>query len=282
MVRTADQSEGGKTVGVDPTVMTAEQARKLSEKITKKGGSDLKPISQNLVDLVWAKEKPTRPNEKVKVLDVKYTGKKFEEKLADLRKELEKKKSQGIIVSMLDEIAWLFNLRGNDINYNPVFFAYALVTPNDATLFVDSSKITEEVKAHLGEFVIIKQYNAIFDELTTLKTSMEKETNGTGPPKQKYLISNKSSWALSEGLGGKNNVEEIRSPIGDAKANKNETEMEGMRACHIRDGAALTEYFAWLEDQLINKGAKLDEVEAADKLEQIRRYIKQLFDIIKF
>src|ERR1700743_1823443 len=94
--RTADQSEGGKTVGVDPTVMTAEQARKLAEKIKKKGGADLKPVPQNLIDLVWGKEQPTRPNEKVQVLDVKYAGKKFEEKLTDLRKELEKKKSKGM------------------------------------------------------------------------------------------------------------------------------------------------------------------------------------------
>jgi Xaa-Pro aminopeptidase len=262
--------------------MTAEQARKLSEKIKKKGGADLKPVSQNLIDLVWGKEKPTRPNEKIRALDVKYAGKKFEDKLADLRKELEKKKSKGMIVSMLDEIAWLFNLRGNDIDYNPVFFAYALVTPNDATLFVDDSKVTEAVKAHLADSVTVKPYNAIFDELTTLKTSMEKEANGSGPPSQKYLSSNKSSWALSEGLGGKTNVEEVRSPIGDAKAIKNETEMEGMRACHIRDGAALSEYFAWLEDQLINKGAKLDEVETSDKLEQIRRYRYKRFPFLSF
>jgi Xaa-Pro aminopeptidase len=205
-------------------------------------------------------------------LDVKYAGKKFEDKLEDLRKELEKKKSEGMIVSMLDEIAWLFNLRGNDIDYNPVFFSYALVTSKDATLFIDESKITEEVKTHLGGDVSIKPYTAIFDELTVLKTSLQNQTNGEGPEKRKYLISNKSSWALSEGLGGKDNVEELRSPIGDAKANKNETEMEGMRACHIRDGAALSEFFAWLEDQLITKGVKLDEVTAADKLEEIRRY----------
>jgi len=83
-------------------------------------------------------------------------------------------------------------------------------------------------------------------------------------------MSKETSWALSLALGGQDIVEEMRSPIGDAKALKNGTELKGMRECHIRDGAALIEYFAWLEDQLINQKTKLDEVEAADKLEELR------------
>ena len=92
----------------------------------------------------------------------------------------------------------------------------------------------------------------------------------TSKPQKKFWISTRGSWALSLKLGGEDKVEEIRSPIGDAKAIKNETELEGMRACHIRDGAALSEYFAWLEEELVFNGNKLDEVEAADKLEDIR------------
>ena len=95
----------------------------------------------------------------------------------------------------------------------------------------------------------------------------EKESVGL---KRKFMISTKASWALSLELGGEEKVEELRSPVGDAKAIKNETELEGMRACHVRDGAALSEFFAWLEEELVEKGTKLDEVQAADKLEQIR------------
>lgn len=84
------------------------------------------------------------------------------------------------------------------------------------------------------------------------------------------MISTKASWALSLDLGGEEKVEEVRSPIGDAKAIKNEIELEGMRACHIRDGAALSKYFAWLEEELVAKETKLDEVQAADKLEELR------------
>lgn len=265
---TTTQSEGGKTVGVDPAVITAAEARKLSEKIKKKTGGTLKAVSENLVDQVWGKDRPARPEEKVKVLDMKYAGKKFEDKIEDLRKELDKKKSSGMIVSMLDEIAWLFNLRGNDIPYNPVFFSYASVTPTGATLFVDESKLPDDVKQHLGSTVKVKPYESIFGELEALGQSLEVKEDGTAP--KKFLLSTRASWALQKALGGEEKVEETRSPIGDAKAVKNETELAGMRACHVRDGAALIEYFAWLEDQLLNKKAQLDEVDAAEKLESMR------------
>lgn len=101
------------------------------------------------------------------------------------------------------------------------------------------------------------------------------EADSATSPKNKFLISNRTSWALSERLGGESRVEEIRSPVADAKAIKNDVELAGMRACHIRDGAALIEYFAWLEDRLINHGEKIDEVEGADKLESIRSYEQQ-------
>jgi Xaa-Pro aminopeptidase len=110
---TADQVAGGKVVGVDPTVVTAANARKLTEKIKKKGGQ-FKAVDQNLVDLVWGKQRPSRPVEKVRLQPQEYSGKSVEDKLVELRKELEKRKSLGFVVSMLDEIAWLYNLRGSE------------------------------------------------------------------------------------------------------------------------------------------------------------------------
>ncbi|KAF2008850.1 putative Xaa-Pro aminopeptidase P [Aaosphaeria arxii CBS 175.79] len=279
---TADQVEGGKVVGVDPTVVTGGDARKITEKIKKKGG-ELKAISENLVDKVWGQDRPARPIEKVRVQPLEYSGKSFDDKLDELRKELEKRKSVGFVVSMLDEIAWLYNLRGNDIPYNPVFFSYAVVTPKEATLYVDESKLPQNVKDHLGDKVKIRPYEAIFEDVTALSAKALEAASETDA-KPKFLTSTRASWALSKALGGEERVEEVRSPIADAKAIKNEVELEGMRQCHIRDGAALTEYFAWLEDQLINKGATLDEVDGADKLEAIRskhqHFIGLSFDTI--
>ncbi|KAF5855537.1 hypothetical protein ETB97_009010 [Aspergillus alliaceus] len=263
---TTEQAEGGKVVGVDPALITASGARSLSETL-RKNGSTLVGVHQNLVDLVWGKDRPAPPMEKVRVHPDKYAGKSFQEKISELRKELESRKSAGFIVSMLDEIAWLFNLRGSDIPYNPVFFSYAIITPTTAELYIDADKLTPEVKAHIGLDVVTKPYDAIYADAKALSEAKKQEAGDTV---SKFLLSNKASWALSLSLGGQEHVEEVRSPIGDAKAVKNEVELAGMRACHIRDGAALTEYFAWLENELVNKKSTLDEVDAADKLEQIR------------
>jgi Xaa-Pro aminopeptidase len=269
----AEQSEGGKVVGVDPTIITAPDARKLMEKIKKRGGQDLVAIEENLIDAVWGSSRPPRPSEPVRVLGRQFAGKDVKTKLEDLRKDLDKKKSSGFIISMLDEIAWLFNLRGNDIPYNPVFFSYAAVTPTTATLYVNSAKLSSDCKTYLTENGIsIRPYEKIFDDSEALGKSLA-VSNGEGQPEakiKKFLVSTKTSWALKRSLGGEVNVEEVRSPIGDAKAMKNETEIEGMKACHVRDGAALTEYFAWLEHTLTVEKAVLDEVTAADKLEELR------------
>jgi len=269
----ASEDGGGKIVGVDPTTLASTLAKKLSEKIKKKGGKDLVAITENLIDVVWGKDKPSRPSEPVKALGAEYSGKEFHEKIKELRSELDKKQAKGFVVSMLDEVAWLFNLRGNDIPYNPVFFSYAVITPTTATLYVEESKLEGNAKSYLAG-VNIRPYDEIFADIAALAKE-EPVTNGDGQsstaPKRKFLISTNASWAVQQALGGEENVEELRSPIGDAKAIKNETEMEGMRQCHIRDGAALTEYFAWLEHTLIIQGKTVDEIAGADKLEEIRK-----------
>ncbi|KAI9826907.1 MAG: hypothetical protein M1832_005846 [Thelocarpon impressellum] len=286
---TAEESKGGKTVGVDPTLITAPDARKLAEKIKKHGGVNLVAVDGNLVDQVWGMTRPARPREEVKVLGVEYAGKKFGEKLEDLRKELEKKQRAGFVVGMLDEIAWLFNLRGNDIPYNPVFFSYAIVTPTKATLYVDSSKVTDSVRSHLDGAVELQPYEAIMGDVEALAQSVfggeaSVDVASDESVATKFLISTKTSWALSKQLGGEDRVEEVKSPIADAKAIKNDTELAGMRACHVRDGAALIEYFAWLEEELLVKSSSVDEVEGADKLEHIRskhdRFVGLSFDTI--
>ncbi len=268
-----EQSQDDKVVGVDATLITAPDAAKLAKKIKEAGGRELQAVEENLIDAVWSSKRPAAPNQPVIALDNIYAGKSVKTKLEELRKELEKKKSSGFVVSMLDEIAWLFNLRGNDIPYNPVFFSYATVTPTAATLYVDESKLDKAVRQHLEDnSVSIQPYGSIFDDAQVLSRSIvpQNTEDGKAPKIKKFLISNRASWALKAALGGEKTVDEIRSPICDAKAVKNETELEGMRQCHIRDGAALIEYFAWLENDLVEKKAVIDEVQAADKLEKIR------------
>ncbi|ERT01483.1 hypothetical protein HMPREF1624_02733 [Sporothrix schenckii ATCC 58251] len=264
----ATESAGGKVVGVDPTLLPSSTVKKLAEKVKKSGGKDVVAVPINLVDTVWAAERPAHPSEPVVLLDGKFAGKDIKSKLTELRKELDKKNAAGFVVSLLDEVAWLFNLRGNDIPYNPVFFSYAIVTPDEAILYVDQSKLSEACQKYLSDnHVTIKPYHAIFPDAKQLGELASQSK--TAAETKKFLLSNRTSWALVLALGGEDYVEEVRSPIGDAKAIKNETELEGMRQCHIRDGVALTKYLAWLEYQL-KSGVKLDEVVAADKLEALR------------
>jgi Xaa-Pro aminopeptidase len=314
----AEQAQNNKLVGVDPTVISAPEARKLSEKIKKCGGRDLVAIEENLIDIVWGEDRPPRPDQSIKLLGQQFAGKGIRVKLEDLRKELDKKRSSGFVISTLDEIAWLFNLRGSDIPYNPVFFSYATVTPSSATLYVNHSKLGRDVIDHLADNEIsLRPYEKIFEDTEILSRSLdnqqlndsglgadiaEGEPNGAGLSitpltedlmgksckvnikSKKFLVSTKTSWALKRSLGGEVKVEEVRSPISDAKAIKNQTELAGMRACHIRDGAALIKYFAWLEYELINNKSTLDEVTAADELERLRskheNYVGLSFDTI--
>jgi Xaa-Pro aminopeptidase len=268
---TAEQSTGGKTVAVDPQLITGATAKKLAEKLKRSGGRDLVALDENLVDLAWAEARPPRPSEPVTVLPDRLAGKDVMSKLKELRRELAKKDCPGFLVSMLDEIAWLFNLRGSDILYNPVFFSYAIVTPDNVTLYTDSTKLSPECRSHLSaNDVSVKPYRQIFADAQAMCETISNQQSSNSHGSKRFMISTKTSWALKRSLGGDELVDEVRSPIGDAKAVKNETEMEGMRACHIRDGSALIEFFAWLEDELIAKKAILDEVAAADKLEQLR------------
>jgi Xaa-Pro aminopeptidase len=269
----AEQSSGGKNVGVDPTLISGSTAKGLAEKIRKNGGAELVAVDGNLVDMVWGDERPARPSENVIIQPDELAGESVLNKLNKVRQEIGKKHSPGFLVSMLDEIAWLFNLRGSDIPYNPVFFAYATVTPDAAKLYIDDSKLSDECRSHLtSNKVEIKPYDAIFEDSQALHAAVaEKRKADDKAPKGNFLISNKGSWALKRALGGDSSVDEIRSLIGDAKAIKTEAELKGMRDCHVRDGASLIQYFAWLEDQLVNKKVTLDEVQAADKLEALRK-----------
>jgi Xaa-Pro aminopeptidase len=259
-------------VAVDPSLISAPSAKKLSERIQRSGGSELLPLETNLVDLCWGSDRPDPPSNTVTTLPDKFSGKDVQAKLSELRRELAKKNSMGFVVSALDEVAWLFNLRGSDIPYNPVFFSYAVVTPTTATLYINKQQLDANTLAYLeSNGVLVKPYGDLFTDVRKLCDAAKPQETAPGSPCPRFHISTKASWALKLALGGDENVEEVRSPISDAKAIKNDTEMDGMRACHVRDGAALIEFFAWLEDQLVDQKAILDEVDAADKLEELRR-----------
>lgn len=268
---TATQSAWGNVVAVDPMLLTGLAAKKLAHQLRNADGGELLALEDNLVDMVWAHDRPPRFCQIISVLSDEIAGKPVFDKISDLRQELAKK-CLVFFITMLDEIAWLFNLRGSDIPYNPVFFSYATISQDDATLYIDETKLTETCRSHLAlNHVQVRSYESFLTDARKHYTSIIEKSGSrdkiVAPP---FMISKTGSWALQCALGGDGLVEEIRSPVADAKAVKNESELQGMRACHIRDGVALIRFFAWLEDQLVAKKSKLDEVQAADELERFR------------
>ncbi|KAF8329426.1 Creatinase aminopeptidase [Cantharellus anzutake] len=255
-------------VGVDPRLLPAPEAESLSTKLKMKGSS-LVPLSANLVDEVWGSSRPPRPASRVFALTNDYTGRSVEEKLKEIREKLKELDAYAVVVSMLDEVAWLFNLRGSDIAYNPVFFAYAIVSRTDATLFINEEQLDESARAYIKDLASIKPYEDILAHAASLSDARVPISWSVSDSaiEQKILISKLASWALLKAIG----EEEISiaSPVADAKAIKNDVEIEGFRHCHIRDGAALAQYFSWLEEQ-IAQGVELTEYQAAEKLEGFR------------
>ncbi|XP_055524456.1 xaa-Pro aminopeptidase ApepP [Wyeomyia smithii] len=249
----------GCRVGVDANLMSTRAWNPLQTSL-KSAGCSLLPISPNLIDLVW-KDQPAAPQNPIFPLGLHLTGQSVAEKLAAVREKMVEKRATVLVVSALDEIAWFLNLRGADIDYNPVFFSYLLVTLEDLYFFVDESKFKPSVSAHFQANQVqplIRPYQAVQEVLKTLV-----EASGS-----RVWISLGSSYALTALVPEEKRIHEI-TPINLMKAVKNEVEVAGMRQCHIRDGVALCQYFAWLE-RCLRENRAVDEISGADQLEKFR------------
>eukprot|EP00249_Psilotum_nudum_P015510 c25365_g1_i1 orf=143-2239(+) len=155
------------TVGVDPWCISVETAQRWEQAFAKKG-QKLVPTDRNLVDEIW-RDRPEPKIFPVVIHPVKFAGLSSQEKLTELRSKLSSEKACAIVVTALDEIAWLYNLRGQDVSYNPVVHAFAIVTMDSAFLYVDKQKINPEVEEYLnGLGVEIRGYNSILADLESL------------------------------------------------------------------------------------------------------------------
>ncbi|WFD34016.1 Xaa-Pro aminopeptidase [Malassezia cuniculi] len=249
----------GARVGIDATTVTATDANDLDRSI--KG--EVVALDKNLVDAIWT-DRPARPQEPIFVLPDAITGRSFADKIASLRKEAAEQGADGLVATTLDEVAWLFNLRGNDVPYNPVFFAFAVVLKDKTMLYVNDSQLSPEVRTHLGSEVEIRPYASFYGDLEQLGAQ---EGNEVRTCADKLLIGKSASLAVRRALGQRARI--YRSLIIDQKSIKNDTELAGFREAHIRDGAALVRYFAWLEETLLS-GKSVTETEGANMLEEMR------------
>ncbi|XP_028828946.1 xaa-Pro aminopeptidase 1 isoform X2 [Denticeps clupeoides] len=254
-------------VGVDPWIIAADQWKNMFKALAGAGHS-LVAVQDNLIDAIWD-GRPHRPSTQLITLGLRYTGLTWQDKVTALRAKMSERKISWFVVTALDEIAWLFNLRGSDIEYNPVFFAYAIVGLSTLRLFVDQKRLADPaVREHLQldttsqpEMSIqAAPYESVYTELLAICAALG--------PKDKVWISDKASCALTQVIPKAHRTLIPYTPICLAKAVKNATEIEGMKMAHIKDAVALCELFAWLEKE-IPKGM-VTEISAADKAEEYR------------
>ncbi|XP_075989661.1 xaa-Pro aminopeptidase ApepP-like isoform X2 [Anticarsia gemmatalis] len=272
----ASNLTAGSVVGVDPHTFTRDQWTPLQTALTK-ASMQLTPVQTNLIDEVRTQmgdPPPKRPNNDIIALPVQYTGKSAGQKISELRQKMVEKKVSALVITALDEVAYTLNLRGSDIEYNPVFFSYLIITPAAVQLFVNGSMadaVTSQLRAELAHISVLP-YTQVLQHLQALA----KELSTTGDGKHSIWLSSDASEAIHRAAAGVdvlktplNLISEV-SPVSLMKLVKNDVELEGFRQCHIRDGIAVIRLFKWLHDQ-IDAGATVTEIQASDKLLEFRK-----------
>lgn len=244
----------GDRVGADPAVMSASGWRDLAGTLSASRIS-LVPVFE-LAGRIWT-DRPSRPAEPVWALPERSAGVSAEEKLHRVRQELRDRGAASHIISTLDDIAWLFNLRGSDVVYNPVFLGFVYLTAERSVLFTDDARLGSDAReALLRCRVELQPYEAFVDALDGVE----------GPV---LLDPDRSSHMVHERLSDRVRVIEAVQPSTRMKARKNATELANLREAMIRDGRTMVRFLRWLEEELA-AGASHTELDTARKLSGMR------------
>ncbi len=245
----------GQTLAIDPRVMSLAAADGFAAALSAHG-IKVKYLARNLVDTIW-RDRPAPSDAPVKAHGMRYSGESTARKLKRLRAAMKEAGAKVHVIGALDVIAWLFNIRSRDIEFTPVVIAYAVVTERGAILYLDQSKVSKSVRKGLSRSAKIKSYEAVADDLRTL-----------GRKKLPVLVDpdTTNKWVCDL----LKNCELVRaaSPVVAMKAIKNEVQMNGIRAAHVRDGAAMVKFLRWLETAVPQGG--VTEISATDKLTEFR------------
>jgi len=251
----------GVRVGVNPEMFSVNDFSEWNEKLSE-AGIELKSI--DLIKPLWVEGRPAIPQDKLYPYSADFAGETVENKLARMREQLAKKHADAQIISALDEIAWLLNIRGNDVEYNPVVISYVVLEADKCTLFVDAAKIDSPAQNYLDfNNIDIQPYEAVFDYIRSLSGTILYD----GARVNEALFE-----AIPEGCKKIN----TKSPILIDKARKNAVELEGERIAMRQDCAALTRFFKWLEEEAFSNdqrqmtNAPLTEWSLMEKLHEFR------------
>ena len=249
----ADELAKGATLGFDGSLLSVREVALLDKML---GFKKVKfHYNEDMISPIWT-DRPEIPAGEAKILLEDFSGESVSSKISRVREQLVKQRLDYHIISALDEIAWLFNIRGTDIAYNPVVISYAFLSKDDACLFIDNSKLNSDTKAELEKSgVKFFPYNNVFEFLSLMPES-----------KKLLLDPEKVSLKLKEAI----NCEAVegKSIITILKSVKNEIEQEGFRMAHIQDGVSLVRFFYWLDNN-VGK-VELDEYSLGNILHEFR------------
>lgn len=258
----AENLAEGSIIGVNGRLFSAGEVEKMRKTFSRKG-MELE-LRADFANTLWETVEKCRPEEtftEVFLLDTCYTGESASSKLLRLREKLKDLDADAIAVSKLDNIAWLFNIRSNDIENNPVVISYAFVSQDKAVLFTASNRVPASVCDALShEGVTIREYEEIYSFLETTDHKMrvlcdQQELNG----ELASLIENNAALTAVAG----------EDPIPLMKACKNGTENKNTQNAYLKDGCAMAEFYGWLFEEL-EKGTELTEYDCVEKLAEFR------------
>lgn len=253
----------GDKVGINGMLMSIDETAALRSRLNAAGVKldvDFDPI-----DRVWA-DRPALPSDKIFIHDEKYAGESASAKIARILDSAKAQGAQAYFTSALDEIAWLLNIRSNDVPCNPVATSFLYVAPTGSTLFVDEAKMTPEVKAYLAEAGVgVAPYTAVLQALAAL------------PSDVKVLLSgSRASGAIAHVLEGC--YVKGDSPVALPKAIKNDVQIAGIRQAHLRDGVAMVRSLMEIE-RIMAADGHLTEMDVADILLKNRKKGDLYFDL---
>ena len=241
-------------IGINPQFSSHNAYKVLTNELDKDG---IELVSTDLIGCIWT-DRPTLPLAPFYTYDTKFSGKSAAEKLELLRIELKNAQTEVIILSALDEIAWLFNIRSNDIAFNPIVISYAIIASKKATFFIAPEKINSTTRSYFEALgVEIEDYTSIHENIKKLSTKATVWVDG-----------DKLNNYLYTSIPMECNVVNKTSPIVKLKGIKNKTELSGVRKAMRKDGVALTRFFIWLENSLTN--GNLTEISISDQLRTFR------------
>lgn len=219
------------------------------------------------------KDRAPLPVEKLYIHEAQFLSESLSDKVERIRQVMKDEAADVHIISTLDDIAWLTNLRGQDVTYNPVFLAFIMITPSSVTLFIDEEKLTPEVKKYLTEHkVTVFPYDAFYDELGNIPAD-----------KTVMLDEKRTTYAALEAIDEECEILYLPNPSTLFKAQKSDNDLSHIQEAMIEDGVAMAHFYTQFEAKLAN-GERLTELDVADGLaaERAKRphFIDLSFDTI--